>query len=187
MYIDWQHMVMARIPFLLPVLSSLCPLNPLLLTWNPSFAWCCPVHPDLRSLVNWSPSPHPSSSHPTPNSHHPRSIVRPTKTTSRSRLYMVRNRPLASKGSQCAIPRQIKNPNMSSTDVGRQRVAASLSPALGQTSLRTCPSTVFDDDMSSIIPRYLSDLWVYSVHCTGSIWNRKGIYMNSIIFFIEEG
>jgi hypothetical protein len=90
---------MAQFPFLLPLLSSfvdpLCqslyPLNPFLLTWNPSFEWCCPVHPDPRLLVNWTPPPHPFPSLPIPNSHRPRSIVRPTKTTSWSRLHMVRN------------------------------------------------------------------------------------------------
>jgi hypothetical protein len=61
----------------------------LLLTWNPSFCvvLCCPPWSQVTRELTY-----PSSSLSIPNSHHPRSIVRPTKTTSRSRLHMVRNR-----------------------------------------------------------------------------------------------
>jgi hypothetical protein len=78
--------VMAHSPFT-PLANSLLPTFPLL-TWNPSFCvvLSCPPWSQVTCKLT-SPSP----SLPIPNSHHPRSIVRPTKTTSRSRLHMVRN------------------------------------------------------------------------------------------------
>ncbi len=89
-YIDWQYKVMAQFPFSLPLLVSLSvPLSiPFYLLGIPPFAWCDPVHLGPRLLINWTPPPH---SLPIPNSQHPRSIVRPTKTTSRLRLHRVRN------------------------------------------------------------------------------------------------
>ncbi len=59
---------MAQFPFFTPLASSLS-----------------------VSLPLSSPSPSPPHSLPIPNSQHPRSIVRLTKMTSRSRLLMVRN------------------------------------------------------------------------------------------------
>jgi hypothetical protein len=72
-------------------------LKSLLLTWNPSFCvvrsrppWS-QVGPKLSSL---SPFP-PHSKFPSPQGT-PSLIVRPTKTTSRSRLYIVRNNKILS-------------------------------------------------------------------------------------------
>ncbi len=75
---------MAQFPLLLPLLI-LCgfPFHfPLTYLEISSLAWCDPVHRGPRLLSNWPPPP----PLPIPNSQHPRSIVRLTKTTSRSRL-----------------------------------------------------------------------------------------------------
>ncbi len=68
-------------------------LKSLLLTWNPSFCVvrsCPPWSQVARKLTSLSPFP-PHSDFPTPWGF-PKSIVRLTKTTSRSRLCIVRNR-----------------------------------------------------------------------------------------------
>ncbi len=75
-------------PWWLPLIAPLV-LQSLLLTWNPSFlCGAILVHPGPRLLVNWPPPPH--SLFPPPNGS-PNSIVRPSKTTSRHRLHLVRN------------------------------------------------------------------------------------------------
>ncbi len=62
----------------------------------PPFVWCDPVHPGPRLLVNWPPPPHslpipPHSKFPSPQGI-PNLVMRPAKTTSRSQLYIVRNK-----------------------------------------------------------------------------------------------
>ncbi len=87
-------------PLLFPLLVSLCNfpcqflpfLNPLLLTWNPSFCVVRsrpPWSQVARKLTSLSPCP-PHSKFTSPQGI-PSLIVRPTKTTSRSRLHIVRN------------------------------------------------------------------------------------------------
>jgi hypothetical protein len=66
----------------------------LLLTWDPSsLRGAILVHPGPRLLVNWPPPPH---SLPVPISRPPRVspklTMRPSKTTSRLRLHLVRNK-----------------------------------------------------------------------------------------------
>ncbi len=91
---DTKHMAQ---PLLTPLASSPCqfplitPFVPefLLLTWKPSFlCGAILVHPGPRLIVNWPPPPH--SLFPPPNGF-PNSIVRPSKTTSRHWLHLVRN------------------------------------------------------------------------------------------------
>jgi hypothetical protein len=99
-------LVMAQslfIPLPSPFANSLCySLESLLLTWNPS---SCVVrsHPPWSQVACKLTSPSPTL--PIPNSHSPQGfpklIVRPTKTTSRSRLHIVRN-------SHYSIPRNLK-------------------------------------------------------------------------------
>ncbi len=83
---------LAGFPLLIPLANFLLPLNPSYLLGIPPLVWCDPVHPGPRLLVNWPPPPH---SLPIPISRPPRgfpkSIVRLTKTTSWSRLHIVRN------------------------------------------------------------------------------------------------
>ncbi len=92
-YTQVDNIVMAQSSLLLPLLVFVTPPSiSLLLIWKPSFGV-------MRSRPPWpqvalkltSPSPSPPHSLPIPNSQHPRSIVRLTKATSRSRLLMVRN------------------------------------------------------------------------------------------------
>jgi hypothetical protein len=80
---------LAGFPLPIPLANSLFLLNPSYLLGIPPLVWCDPVHPGPRLLVNWPPPPH--SNFPTPRGF-PKSIVRLTKTTSRSRLDIVRNR-----------------------------------------------------------------------------------------------
>jgi hypothetical protein len=83
---------LAGFPFAISPCQFLPFLKSLLLTWNPSF---CVV----RSRPPWSqvarkltfPSPFPPHSNFSTPWGFPKSIVHPTKTTSRSRLYIVRN------------------------------------------------------------------------------------------------
>jgi hypothetical protein len=75
----------------IPLANSLFSLSPSYLLGIPLLVWCDPVHLGPRLLVNWPPSPFPPHSNfPTPRGF-PKSTVRPTKTTSWSRLYIVRN------------------------------------------------------------------------------------------------
>jgi hypothetical protein len=80
-------------PLLTPLVISPCqfPFVPetLLLTWNPSFlCGAILVHPGPRLLVNWPPPPH--SNFPPPRVS-PNQLLRPSKTTSRPRLHIIRN------------------------------------------------------------------------------------------------
>jgi hypothetical protein len=79
------------LPSPLATCNSLFLLNPSYLLGIPPLVWCDPVHPGPRLLVNWPPPPH--SNFQTPRGF-PKSIVCLTKTTSRSRLHIVRNTPL---------------------------------------------------------------------------------------------
>jgi hypothetical protein len=72
----------------IPLANSLFSLSPSYLLGIPPLVWCDPVHLGPRLLVNWPPPPH--SNFPTPRGF-PKSTVCPTKTTSRSRLYIVWN------------------------------------------------------------------------------------------------
>ncbi len=81
------------IPLAIPLCQFLLSLESLLLTWNPSF---CVVrsHPPWSQVACKLNSPSPTL--PIPNSHPPQGfpklIVRPTKTTSQSRLHIVQNK-----------------------------------------------------------------------------------------------
>ncbi len=95
-YYDMIHMyrlaisVMAHFLFT-PLADSLLPPFPF--TYLESLLLCGAILSTLVPGYSWTdlPSPHPPSSLPIPDSHYPRSIVHPTKTTSPSRLHMVRN------------------------------------------------------------------------------------------------
>ncbi len=82
------------VPFCqLPLPIPFFPLNPFSLTWNPSSCVvrsCPPWSQVARKLTSPSPFP-PHSNFPTPLGF-PKSTVRPSKMTSRSRLYIVRNK-----------------------------------------------------------------------------------------------
>jgi hypothetical protein len=94
---------LAVFPLPFPLANSSLSSNPSYLHGIPPFVWCDPVHPGLRLLVNWPPPPHPlpilspfpPHSIPSPISQSPLGFPQinsaPTKTTSRSRLYIVRN------------------------------------------------------------------------------------------------
>ncbi len=87
---------LAGFPLLIPLANFLLPSNPSYLLGIPPLGWCDPVHPGPRLLVNWPPPPHPLHI-PSPTQipiipGFPRSIVRPAKTTSRSRLHIVQNK-----------------------------------------------------------------------------------------------
>ncbi len=84
-------------PLVLPIAGFPCqfplliPLSPksLLLTWNPSsLRGATLVHPGPRLLVNWPTPPHSES--PSPQGF-PKSVERPSKTTSQHRLHIVQN------------------------------------------------------------------------------------------------
>ncbi len=94
-------------PWYLPLITPLVP-EPLSLTWNPSFlCGAILVHPGPRLLVNWPSPPH---SLPIPFSHpqrFPNPIMRPSTTTSRHRLQLVRHN--TSKGIVQRILRGVKN------------------------------------------------------------------------------
>ncbi len=79
---------LAGVPLLFPLANSSLSSNPSYLLEIPPFAWCDPIHPGPRLLVNWPPPPH--SKFPSPLGI-PNLIMRPAKTTSRSRLYIVWN------------------------------------------------------------------------------------------------
>jgi hypothetical protein len=87
------HALWRNSPFLLPLLV-LCyfPFH-ISLTYLETLLRCDTILSTLPqvTLELTSPSPSPTHTLPIPNSQHPRSIVRLTKTPSRSRLLMVRN------------------------------------------------------------------------------------------------
>jgi hypothetical protein len=86
-----------------PLADSLLPILPF--TYLGSLLLCGAILSTLVPGYSWTDLPLPI-----PNSHHPRSIVRPTKTTSRSWLHMVRNSTYSSLASGLSVYVHVPTP-----------------------------------------------------------------------------
>ncbi len=103
---------------MLPLLLSVdFPFYSPLLTWKPSFGVMRPCPPWSKVACKLtSPFSSPPCPLPIPNSQHPRSTVRFTKTTLRFRLLLVRNnnKPLRWEKSATSVHQYISTPHINS-------------------------------------------------------------------------